>query len=496
MLFVDYAGARAADSQLAPTEQRVIGATPSRLSAITYGNVTIRMTPVRRWLHMPRTPTAYHLGDLDNEQAAAHLRDALTLADPDVDFSQVDVVYLAAAPDTPDVPASQASPNYVGDGITVDGNEIRASVNIDPNFAPEELTVEHETLHLFGLPDLYSTGDDRDAYTGGYDLMGGSATQPEPLAWQRWQIGHLPDDRVACLAAGQERELLLQPLTSDRPGTTTFVVRTGEHTRLAGEYRDRGGLDTKACSTGLLLYKIDDRIDGAAGPIRVVDARPGTGCGDHPLNDAPFDLSRPRYLDPAGFGVEVLSIDDTGLRLRITAEEVAPAPGVTVSPATISAGKPVTARWTGRPGQVVEVLSRTQPATAFSVIRTITLDASGQATTTHLPQRNTRLTGRTASTSVTGAAPLISVRSVASMRVEGDGDGRQIVTGKVYPARPGRVVSVYRNGKLYVQGRNDASGVYRIATRLPAGDVTLQVRTGDDTYNLGASSEAVDYEIA
>ena len=77
----------------------------------------------------------------------------------------------------------------------------------------------------------------------------------------------------------------------------------------------------------------------------------------------------------------------------------------------------------------------------------------------------------------------------------GDVDGTQLVTGKVYPARPGRIVSVYRDGRLAAQGRGDASGVYRITTRFPSGDATLQVRTGDDTYNLGAASLAEDYTI-
>jgi hypothetical protein len=155
----------------------------------------------------------------------------------------------------------------------------------------------------------------------------------------------------------------------------------------------------------------------------------------------------------------------------------------------------VTVTYTGTPGSTLTVLSKTQPATSYSPITTVVLDAAGLGTTSHAPTKNTRIMAQTASGLASGQ-PLIQVRSVASINAKRVGVGAYTFTGRVYPARTGRLVSLYRNGVLVAQGHTDASGIYTITKKLARGTFSFLVRTGDDTYNLGTTSPARSVAIS
>jgi hypothetical protein len=172
-----------------------------------------------------------------------------------------------------------------------------------------------------------------------------------------------------------------------------------------------------------------------------------------------------------------------------TASSTEIAPTVALGSAVISAGQRVTVTYTGTPGSTLSILSKTQPATAYTRISSVTLDASGHGTTSHAPTKNTRIMARTASGLASGQ-PLIQVRSVASINARRVGVGAYTFSGRVYPARNGRLVSLYRNGTLVAQGHTDATGVYSITKKLARGTFSFLVRTGNDTYNLGTSSPA------
>lgn len=53
------------------------------------------------------------------------------------------------------------------------------------------------------------------------------------------------------------------------------------------------------------------------------------------------------------------------------------------------------------------------------------------------------------------------------------------------------MVSLYRNGRLLAPGRSRADGLYVITRTLPAGQSSYLARTGDDTYDLGATSRTL-----
>jgi hypothetical protein len=167
---------------------------------------------------------------------------------------------------------------------------------------------------------------------------------------------------------------------------------------------------------------------------------------------------------------------------------------VTLGQSVISAGQHVTVTYRGTPNGAVQVLSKTQPATAYTVIATLTLDGNGLGTTSHAPQKNTRIMARTPS-GLTSGQPLIQVQSVASINAARTAARTYSFTGRVYPALNQRLVSLYRNGVLIAQGRTDGSGIYRITKMLTAGNYGFFVRTVNDTYNLGATSRTMSVLI-
>jgi subtilisin family serine protease len=203
------------------------------------------------------------------------------------------------------------------------------------------------------------------------------------------------------------------------------------------------------------------------------------------------------------FGAGVLN---AGAAMRLAAQpgplpspsptkDPAVAPSVTLGTSVINAGQRVTVNYTGSPGTTVQILSRTQPATAFSVIGSVVLDGNGQGSSSHAPQKNTRITARALDGAASPDQPLIQVRSVSSMSIKHVGVHRYTFTGRVYPAHAQRLVSLYRDDVLIAQGRCDASGVYAITKTLAVGPFSFFVRTANDTYNLGATSREVPFFV-
>lgn len=168
-----------------------------------------------------------------------------------------------------------------------------------------------------------------------------------------------------------------------------------------------------------------------------------------------------------------------------TAVEVAPT--LSLSPSIINAGQRTTVTYQGKPNATLDIYSKTQPATDYSRIAAVTLDANGMGTSSHAPTKNTRILAKTAS-GLASTNPLIQVRSVASLSATRVGTRTFTFSGRVYPALSGRLVSLYRNGVLVAQARCASTGIYTMTKTLGAGTFSFQTKTANDTYNLGTTS--------
>jgi M6 family metalloprotease-like protein len=275
--------------------------------AVSYGRLEVRAETLPRWLSLPATSAAY----LANP--GRYLRDAVAAADPLVDFSEFDIVYLAPTSKIPETRTSAILNNF---GVRADGRDVRFWVPWEGGFAAsgdaEPQFLVHETGHLLGLADLYIVGAPSSFHR--WDVMAGARWPSELFAWHRWKLGWLDPAQIVCLAANGTRVATLTPI--ERPGgRKALFVKRDDNTVVAVEVRARAGYDATLCETGVLVYEVDQTPFRRA-PIRV---HPAQSDGDPPTRtcagtwNAPFDIGRR----------EVRRLRLPGLRLQV----VAKAPG-------------------------------------------------------------------------------------------------------------------------------------------------------------------------
>ncbi|MFI6641945.1 M6 family metalloprotease domain-containing protein [Streptomyces sp. NPDC050504] len=332
----------------------------------SYGRFQLRAHAQRRWIEMPATSTSYAIRrDWEAGRRSAYLRDAVRAADPSVDFSRYDIVYLVADPDAPGVDSDATKVVNFDEPLRADGTDIRRIVTVFERHPPDDNVLAHETGHVFDLPDLYHRPADGkgdwDTYVGDWDVMGSQfGLAPDLFGWHKWKLGWLERRHVLCLPARAATRFTLEPLSAGPAGpagtgavnagaeagsgrsgagagagigagagTRLAVVRTGEDSALAIEARGSAGNDRGACTEGVLIYRVSSRAASGGGPVEVVDAHPGTeACWDRsvypPLADAPL-----------GVGETFTVPGESGERIRVEVADRAPSGAWTVKVTTV-----------------------------------------------------------------------------------------------------------------------------------------------------------------
>ncbi|MEU7723609.1 M6 family metalloprotease domain-containing protein [Streptomyces tibetensis] len=298
----------------------------------SYGRFTLRPHALRQWIQMPKPSTAYDIKrDWSPAHRAAYLRDALSAADPRVDFSRYDVVYFVADPDAPGVDSDATKVVNLTSPLRADGTDLPRIVTVFEQHPPDRLVLAHETGHVFDLPDLYHRPADGkgdwDTHVGDWDLMGSQfGLAPDLFAWHKWKLGWLDSRQVRCVQDAGSARLTLEPLTAGPGtpvtgaagarafglgrGTKLAVVRTGLDSVLAFEARGPVGNDVAACRQGVLVYRVRGEAQSGSGPIQVIDAHPHTdACWEDsvypPLADAPIGIGESFTVPGEGVRVKV-----------------------------------------------------------------------------------------------------------------------------------------------------------------------------------------------
>ncbi|MFD7918372.1 M6 family metalloprotease domain-containing protein [Streptomyces sp. NPDC059740] len=302
----------------------------------SYGRFTLRPHIHRRWVRMPHSSSSYGIRrDWDAGHRSAYLRDAVAAADPGVDFSRYDLVYLVADPDAPGVDSDATKVVNLDRPLHADHTSLPRFVTSFEQSPPDRNVLAHETGHVFDLPDLYHRPTDGkgdwDTHVGDWDLMGSQfGLAPEPFAWHKWRLGWIKDSQVDCAALSPDTVHTLRPVAAPaEPGeerrTRMVVVRTGPDRALAIEARTRVGNDVTACREGVLVYRVDADVTSGEGPIQVLDGHPGTAAcrGSSvypPLADAPLGAGESLDVPGAGVRVEVAGrTADGDWQVKVTA---------------------------------------------------------------------------------------------------------------------------------------------------------------------------------
>ncbi|OJF15183.1 hypothetical protein BG844_05885 [Couchioplanes caeruleus subsp. caeruleus] len=318
-LFVDFSDAVGTSAELTERKDRFATSVGDWMRSASYGKANLSTTFTSSWRRMPRAQSAYAGYHQTFDGHRSYLQDAVNASDAVVDFRNVDLVYVISPRTATTINVSSALIAPTGLGLMADGVERRFAVNLGTSVDDWDYKlVNHETGHLFGLPDLYTYGQPWPQLhepVGGWDLMGLiSAPAPDHLAWHKWKMGWLNDSQISCRTARGKTSATLTPLGTTG-GLKTAVVKVTPHRAIVVENRQVSPQDvTSPCfRPGVLVYAVDTTVGGGNRPVTVLDRTPNNavaGCSpEHAeLGNATLVSVNQQLTDAA-----------SGVRVRLTA---------------------------------------------------------------------------------------------------------------------------------------------------------------------------------
>lgn len=337
MLFIDFRDQTATESSPQELYDYFFPEATNWLDASSYGKLSLNITAdTSRFLRMPKLAPEYQFErGLTAELHQVYVKDALeewlrvtNTPVPGVNSTKgplTDILYVIPTRNATSITFSATLTQSV---YTYDVNYI-ARKAVTQGFDTYDWwgykALNHETGHAFCLPDLYPlpTGD-VGMYTGNWDMMAGvDARSPDYFAWNKWRLGWLADDQVDCVAptnagAGNASTSSLHKLTplETAGGVKAVVVKQSERAALVAEVRSKRGVDEFSCGTGVLLYTISTDVATGKGPIRVLDANPGSwglDCALNELDNAPLTLG--------GEGASTHTVEEWGVTVTVIEQD-------------------------------------------------------------------------------------------------------------------------------------------------------------------------------
>ncbi|MEU3251244.1 M6 family metalloprotease domain-containing protein [Streptomyces sp. NPDC006997] len=296
----------------------------------SYGRLDYRPeTPVRGWLRMPKPFRAYGIerGAPFDPGYRKLVEDIVAAADPKVDFRAYDLLNVLVTPNAgPPALDTVLSVTFAGnaeaptaDGVPVANASFVYSRQDDGSGSYARTgyrVLPHENGHVFGLPDLYT--QEGGGAVGHWDIMSEDwGANNDLLGWHKWKLGWLDAHQVACASLPGTTEHLLTPL-SRAGGPKLVFIPVDDSTGYALELRTRGGNDEAVCRPGVLVYRVDAKVDTGRGPVTVHDSRRDSGgCTRAPnvhaeLSDAAFTPGETFKDRRHGIRVEVATADASG----------------------------------------------------------------------------------------------------------------------------------------------------------------------------------------
>jgi M6 family metalloprotease-like protein len=202
--------------------------------------------------------------------------DAMTVADPDVDFSKYDFVNVVT-PATTMIGFEGAVGLY---RQTFDGKSIeKATFGPIREYADSPTKYNwliHESGHLMNLLHPYNSQGNlyKEFVIPTWDLMGDSLTpNPEFLAWHKHLLGWLAPNQVNCMNASSKSNSthLITPLTENAEGVKATFIKLSETQVLVIENRRKSSLNSiDTNQEGVLVYLVDGTINPGLGAVTII----------------------------------------------------------------------------------------------------------------------------------------------------------------------------------------------------------------------------------
>lgn len=276
---------------------------------MSYGKLDLQIKPqLEKFYRMPAASSTYNYKrGLTTEDHLRYVNDALLAVGDAVDFRGTNVLYILPPKGANEISFSPTLmvPVTAGDG-TVIGNTVTYGQDMYIRWGFK--TVNHETGHTMGLPDLYPyTNGTTTQWVGGFDMMGLiSGQSPDYFAYLKWQLGWIKDNQVDCVTKSGTTRHRISPVEVGAGARKLIMVPINSTQSILAEVRSTLGINGDACGTGVLVYQALNSVGSGNGPIRVIDSQPGSGgclpsIGDE-LNDAPFKVGSTYESD---FGLSI-----------------------------------------------------------------------------------------------------------------------------------------------------------------------------------------------
>ena len=219
-----------------------------------------------KWPTMDKSAESYGLINPRPQQNNTEaLKEILTKVDPSINFDIYDGVTI----ETVRHPGGGVGQAFIGQ-IFPTRNGSAKGVSLETAMAAGSFhTLAHELGHtLFGLEDLYVfLNEQRPSVSGGptpagsWDMMSNSSR--EFFGWSKFLNGWLEDQQVRCLSNQVNSVHYLESLEIPSPAPKLILINLQEGVTISVEVRQLDG----SASRGVLVYKIDSRINHGDGPI-------------------------------------------------------------------------------------------------------------------------------------------------------------------------------------------------------------------------------------
>lgn len=157
-------------------------------------------------------------------------------------------------------------------------------------------TLCHEMFHALGSPDLYHYDDNLNrAPVGIWDIMEGTRDEPQNMgAYMKYMYGGWIDDIPVITQTGT---YTISPLSTSATNNSFIIPSPATHSEyFLVEYRKREAYDASLPNDGMLVYRINSRLEGIGNadgpPDEVYVYRPnGTLTLNGTISNATFNAS-------------------------------------------------------------------------------------------------------------------------------------------------------------------------------------------------------------
>ncbi|SFC56561.1 DUF4214 domain-containing protein [Massilia yuzhufengensis] len=244
----------------------------------SYGRLAFDFDILPNWVRLPFNPSKYGFTSVNGSgDFTSYRNDIFAMLDGQVDFSKYDAVYILVPKQMPmskmGYGPAITGPTWTSTGYVINGATGGADMYLTPG--NEWRWMAHETGHAFGLYDEDLDHKTQTLGHWGVMAMNWSRNAIENVSWDRYLMGWLPEEQVACLPkAGLDAtgtSVTLGPLVRQSADTKAAMVPLSSTKILVMESRKSEGYDRIAAGNeGVLVYTVDMTVGTLKGGYRTV----------------------------------------------------------------------------------------------------------------------------------------------------------------------------------------------------------------------------------